>query len=47
MLTPKSFIKANSQIELQRYASGNPKQLSRLESLKGDIILIKYSHFNY
>ncbi|XP_013182279.1 PREDICTED: nitric oxide synthase-like protein [Papilio xuthus] len=35
MLTPKSFIKANSQIELQRYASGNPKQLSRLESLKG------------
>ncbi|XP_045491293.1 nitric oxide synthase-like protein [Colias croceus] len=35
MLTPKSFIKANSQIELQRYAVTNPKQLSRLESLKG------------
>ncbi|CAH2074437.1 unnamed protein product, partial [Iphiclides podalirius] len=35
MLTPKSFIKANSQIELQRYSTGNPKQLNRLESLKG------------
>ena len=35
MLTPKSFIKANSQIDLQRYAAANPKQLSRLESLKG------------
>ncbi|XP_063821545.1 nitric oxide synthase-like protein [Ostrinia nubilalis] len=35
MLTPKSFIKANSQMELQRYAAGNPKKLSRLESLKG------------
>ncbi|XP_047505160.1 nitric oxide synthase-like protein isoform X1 [Pieris napi] len=35
MLTPKSFIKANSQIEMQRYAVANPKQLSRLESLKG------------
>ncbi|XP_053625637.1 nitric oxide synthase-like protein isoform X1 [Plodia interpunctella] len=34
-LTPKSFIKANSQIEFQRYASGNQKKLSRLESLKG------------
>nr|XP_032513721.1 nitric oxide synthase-like protein [Danaus plexippus plexippus] len=34
LLTPKSIIKANSQIEFQRYA-GNPKQLSRLESLKG------------
>lgn len=37
-LTPKSFIKANSQMEFQRYASGNPKKLSRLESLKGKII---------
>ncbi|XP_072944115.1 nitric oxide synthase-like protein isoform X1 [Epargyreus clarus] len=35
LLTPKTFIKANSQIELQRYAAGNPKQLNRLESLKG------------
>ena len=35
MLTPKSFIKANSQIELQRW-SGNPKKLNRLESLKGN-----------
>lgn len=35
MLTPKSFIKANSQIEMQRYGSGNPKKLNRLESLKG------------
>ncbi|CAB3251854.1 unnamed protein product [Arctia plantaginis] len=35
MLTPKSFIKANSQIELQRYASSNPRKLNRLESLKG------------
>ncbi|CAG9783566.1 unnamed protein product [Diatraea saccharalis] len=34
MLTPKSFIKANSQIEMQRYAASNPK-LNRLESLKG------------
>ncbi|XP_039746679.1 nitric oxide synthase-like protein isoform X1 [Pararge aegeria] len=35
LLTPKSLIKANSQIEYQKYAVGNPKQLSRLESLKG------------
>ncbi|XP_075969286.1 nitric oxide synthase isoform X2 [Anticarsia gemmatalis] len=34
MLTPKSFI-ANSQIEMQRYVSGNPRKLNRLESLKG------------
>lgn len=34
-MTPKTFIKANSQMELQRYAAGNPKNLSRLESLKG------------
>lgn len=34
MLTPKSFIKANSQMEMQRW-SGNPKKLNRLESLKG------------
>ncbi|XP_045781881.1 nitric oxide synthase-like protein isoform X1 [Maniola jurtina] len=35
LLTPKSLIKANSQIEYQKYAVGNPRQLSRLESLKG------------
>lgn len=35
MPTTKSFIKGNSQIELQRYTSTNPKKLSRLESLKG------------
>ncbi|VVC89726.1 unnamed protein product [Leptidea sinapis] len=35
LLTPKTFIRANSQIEFQRYAVTNPKQLSRLESLKG------------
>ncbi|KAI8435227.1 hypothetical protein MSG28_003583 [Choristoneura fumiferana] len=35
MPTPKSFIKANSQIELQKFTVGNPKQLNRLESLKG------------
>lgn len=35
MLTPKSFIKANSQVEMQRYASSNPRKLNRLESLKG------------
>ncbi|KAJ0180348.1 hypothetical protein K1T71_003752 [Dendrolimus kikuchii] len=38
MLTPKSFIKANGQIELQRYAAGNQKKLNRLESLKGSTI---------
>lgn len=40
--TPKSFIKANSQIELQRYAAANPKKLSRLESLKGNIYSLQY-----
>lgn len=36
MLTPKSFIKANSQVEMQRYAAGNnTRKLNRLESLKG------------
>ncbi|XP_026330054.1 nitric oxide synthase-like protein [Hyposmocoma kahamanoa] len=35
MMIPKTFIKANSQMELQRYAVGNTKNLSRLESLKG------------
>lgn len=39
MLTPKSFIKANSQIELQRYASSNSRKLNRLESLKGKDML--------
>lgn len=37
MPTPKSFIKANSQIELQKFTVGNPKQLNRLESLKGKV----------
>ncbi|KAG7307096.1 hypothetical protein JYU34_007233 [Plutella xylostella] len=35
LATPKSFIKANSQMEFQKYTVTNPKQLSRLESLKG------------
>ncbi|XP_063359614.1 nitric oxide synthase-like protein isoform X1 [Cydia amplana] len=35
MPTPKSFIKANSQMEMQKFTVGNPKQLNRLESLKG------------
>ncbi|KOB72118.1 Nitric oxide synthase 2, partial [Operophtera brumata] len=35
LLTPKSFIKANSQIELQKYAADKQNKLSRLESLKG------------
>ncbi|XP_059050101.1 nitric oxide synthase-like protein [Achroia grisella] len=36
-LTPKTFIKANSQMEFQRYTSGTTKKLSRLESLKGSV----------
>lgn len=38
MATPKSFIKANSQMEFQKYTVTNPKQLSRLESLKGKLL---------